>query len=195
MLTLRVTVNTSTVKTIVPKVQFPNTCKTHDIATEPRPFSVEAQKQRWGRGSKQGAQGGVGGSDCYGRWTLGQAPGTRTTRRPLRYPEPCSATHTGDQSWDGDRHNLLLTAMSIEDTSHCTTCISGFLGNLLSFCFLATLIIISLQSPLQNAPVGTVHLVWFVGTSDYAHKEKQILYINPNDGNEWEGCLPKAVKV
>lgn len=39
--------------------------------------------------------------------------------------------------------------------------------------------------------------IWFglrilVTTHD---KEKQRLSINPNDGNEWEGCLPKAVKI
>lgn len=108
-------------------------------------------------GVQAGSRGRVGGSPCYGTRTLGRAPGTHVTHRPLRHPEPCSATQTGDQSWDSDRDNLLLTAMSIEDTSHCTTCISGFLANLVSFCFLATLIIIiSLQTPLQNAPVGTV---------------------------------------
>lgn len=48
---MRVTVNTSTVKTIVPKVQLPNTCKTHGTATEPRPPG-EAQH---GDRDKQGA--------------------------------------------------------------------------------------------------------------------------------------------
>jgi len=43
-----------------------------------------------------------------------------------RYATPCHAVPHGrvTQSWDSDRYNLLLTAMSIEDTSHGTTCIS-----------------------------------------------------------------------
>lgn len=120
----------------------------------------------------------------------------RATCRPLRHPEPCSATQTGDQSWDSDRDNLLLTAMSTEDTSHCTTCISVFLGNLLSFCFLRHTHHHHHRFAVPSAECTSGYCsIWFVGTSDYAHKEKQILYINPNDGNEWERCLPKAVKV
>jgi len=56
-------------------------------------------------------------SDCYGGLMLGLA---------ARYATPCHAVPHGrvTQSWDSDRYNLLLTAMSIEDTSHGTTCIS-----------------------------------------------------------------------
>lgn len=142
-LTFRVTVNTSTVKTIVPKVQFPKTWKTRYIAADVWVHLLgEAQEGRWGQGCKQGPEGKDGME-----WLLRGIDGGRGAGRPARlarYATLCHAVPHGwvTQSWDSDRYNLLLTAMSIEDTSHQTTCISWFLGNLLSFCFLTTPLLI-----------------------------------------------------
>lgn len=143
-LTFRVTVNTSTVKTIVPKVQFPKTWKTHYTATGVSVHLLgEAQKWWWGQGCKQGPEA----KDRMERLLRGtdtQRGTGHPTRLAARYATLCHAVPHGwvTQSWDSDRYNLLLTAMSIEDTSHWTTCISRFLGNLLSFCFLATPLLI-----------------------------------------------------
>lgn len=147
-------------------------------------FSLERHRDNEEeREASRDRRGGMGWSDCYGG----------------HYATLCHAVphRRVTQSWDGDRYNLLLTAMSIKDTSHWTTCISWFLGNLTQF-------LLSHNNsahhhvlvPFAECTNGCFS-IWFglqilVTTHD---KEKQILYINPNDGDEWEGCLPKAVKI
>lgn len=183
--TFRVTVNTSTVKTIVPKVQFPKTWKTCYIAAGVSVLFLEEahRDNEEERGASRDRRGGMGWSDCYGG----------------HYATLCHAVphRRVTQSWDGDRYNLLLTAMSIKDTSHWTTCISWFLGNLTQFLLSHnTSAHHRVLVPFAECTNGCFS-IWFglqilVTTHD---KEKQILYINPNDGDEWEGCLPKAVKI
>lgn len=172
ILTFRVTVNTSTVKTIVPKVQFPKTWKTHGvtIGISVHPLG-EAQKRQWGQGCKQGPEG----KDVM-EWLLQGIDARSGARRPARlaarYATLCHAVPHGrvTQSWDGDRDNLLLTAMSIEDTSHC---VSWFLGNLLSSAFSQHLCSSSRFSPICRRQQWVFfHLVWFADTSDYAWQRK-----------------------
>ena len=78
---------------------------------------------------RTGVQAGTGGEGRDGATATGidawRGAG-RPARLAARYATLCHAVphRQVTQSWDGDRYNLLLTAMSIEDTSHWTSCIS-----------------------------------------------------------------------
>lgn len=174
------TVNTNTVKTIVPKVQFPNTWKTRCVATCTSVHLVqEEQKRRQWQRCKQG-QGGEGG---MARLLLGPRAG-RSARQPPATLTLCHALpRTSDPvSWQWQVQPPTNSNVDWEHKSFGPPAFHDFLViySVSAFSWhrtiAAPLVIVPFQSHLQDAPVGASPyentLVCFADTSDYAQQRK-----------------------
>lgn len=168
-LTLRVTVNTSTVKTMVPKVQFPKTWKTQCVVTcVSTHFAWEEQKGMTTQ-CKQGAEGTEGWRGRYSG--LGYAN-----------PVPCTTTDKWPVLWQRQTQPPTNSNVDREHKSLGPPVFHDFLVvySVSAFSWhrtaAAPLVIVLGWSQLQNAPMGISLYedasVWFVDASDYAQQRK-----------------------